>query len=173
MGELARHHQVWIAVAVEIGSDHVLGRPRRLALGNRAQLPAVRIDAAEREAHVAIGYSVVLGIRLVHRCDVEMAVEIEIGHPEAVAAADRDTAELGPVDAMLTPRDEATIGGSGPSRGLANTERTPATLSQGTGTALSRSCASAQGRAEDENDRNRDGSQKLMPALNRNSRGTW
>ena len=51
---------------------------------------------------MAVGGAVVLGVRLVNRDDVEMAVAVEIPHLESVAAADRHAAQCLVVDDVFT-----------------------------------------------------------------------
>ena len=113
MGQLAGGDDVEIAVAVEVRDRHVLGRRGFVALGEGGQAPGGRIGAAEGEPDVALADVAVLGVRLVNRDDVEVAVAVEVGHLEPVAAADRHAADRHVVDDVLAPGDPPAVGGLG------------------------------------------------------------
>ena len=110
--ELARGDDIEPAVAVQVRDRDVFGRTRLGAFDERDGIPDGGISRAECHAHVPFRRAVVLIVRLVRRDDVEMAVSVEVGHDETVAAAQRDTGRHLVVDQVLAPRDICAAGGA-------------------------------------------------------------
>ena len=113
MGQLAGGDDVEIAVAVEVGDGDVLGGRGFVSLGEGREMPGGRVGAAEGQADVALADVAVLGIRFVDGDDVEIAVTIEVGHLESVAAADGYAGGGDIVDDVLAPGDPPAVGGLG------------------------------------------------------------
>ena len=111
MRQLARGDDVQVAIAVQIADRDVFGRARFLTLGQRHQLPSIRIGAAEGDTDVAFGHAIVLIVRLVHGDDVQVAVPVEIGHDQPVAAAQLDSADSLVIDQVLAPGDVGAVRG--------------------------------------------------------------
>ena len=83
-----------------------------------ARCQVIGIGAAEGEPDVALADVAVLGVRLVNRDDVEVAVAVEVGHLESVAAADRHARGRHVVDDVLAPGDPLAVRGLGAGRGV-------------------------------------------------------
>ena len=113
VGQLAGGNDVQIAVAVEVGDGDILGSGGLRPLGEGRQNPGVGVAGAEGEPDVTRPFVAVLGIRLVDGDDVEVAVAVEIGHLESVAAADRDARGLHVVDDVFAPGDPLAVRGLG------------------------------------------------------------
>ena len=104
MVELARHQHVEQTVVVHVADGDVLGRGRLLAPGQGDAGPAVGIVAPEVEPNVVAV--------LMDGDDVQVSIAVEVGHFQAVGAAQRDAAgEFLVVDAVLTPGDELAARG--------------------------------------------------------------
>ena len=101
MLELGGDHHVEPAIAVDVPDCRILSRSHFGAFTEGRKLPAIRVRRAEGEPYV---------IRVfVHRDDVEIAITVEIGHLQAVGAANRYSAKLFVVDPMLAPGDPGAI----------------------------------------------------------------
>ena len=109
------------------------GAGRVGSLGDGDVRPGVRVGGGERDAYVALGVRhvvgvghrrVVLAVRLVHRHDVLVAVVVEVGHHQAVAAAQAEPGGGGLVDEVLAPAYVAAVRRPGGRGGVAD-ERLP------------------------------------------------
>ena len=121
--EFAGNDHVGIAVAVHVADGHVFRRAGLLALGERVEIPDVRVRRPVGDPDMAVRHAVVGDVRFVDGDDVEVAVTVEIRHLQAIAAPDGDAAQREVVDDVLAPGNVRPVGGPGASRGIGDGDR--------------------------------------------------